>query len=273
MLTGYSNIISVTTDCLDADASAFINQNIANGGTLSNSEKTAINNLYLDLKGVGLNNSVNVYSKIFDFLPVIGGTANSLFLFGKSLTTGIVNGGVTLYQNKYKGNGTNGFIDLGVTPATIYGGTTKQQIGYGMQIITNPTNDLINYNQSGSGANSWFSGIQTFTNILYPLSSSGNGNPSYNASGNYIDLWAWNRTNSSNVQLYKGTTLNTSGTDSFIFNENTGTWVLSAIRYNGSAVGYTDSEQGFHFWCTDCNQTEIEAILISFNAFNTAIGR
>lgn len=257
----------------DADALAFINQNITNGGTLSGTQKSAINVLYKDLKGIGPNNSTNVYSKLWDFLPVVGGTSSSLFLFGKSLNTCTVNGTVTLNTQSYKGNGTNGYIDTGYTPATIYGSTSKTEIGYGMQIITNPTNDAVNYNQSGAGANSWFSGIQTYINILYTFSGSGNGNPSYSASGNYIDLWAWNRTNSSNVQLYKGTTLNTSGTDSFIFNENTGTWVLSAIRYNGSAVGYTDSEQGFHFWCTDCNQTEIEAILTSFDSFNTSIGR
>ncbi len=63
MITGYSNTISVTT-LFDTDAQAFFDRVTTAGGSLSNTEKTAVNQLVLDMK------SYSIWSKMKAIYPL-----------------------------------------------------------------------------------------------------------------------------------------------------------------------------------------------------------
>jgi len=100
----------------DVDALAFIN--LAN--ITSNTEKNAINNLYKNLKGVGLQNTVhNFYDNLTAFYLFIGGTATKCSYNGKNPSISntynlIFNGGVTYSNNGVKFNGINGYANTNI---------------------------------------------------------------------------------------------------------------------------------------------------------------
>jgi hypothetical protein len=62
----------------DADASAYIQSVLANGGTLSEPQELAIHNFYTNLK------EANIYDKLYVFYPFLGGTSGSNAIEGKS---------------------------------------------------------------------------------------------------------------------------------------------------------------------------------------------
>jgi len=97
----------------DVDALAFINL----AGITSSAEKTAIDNLYKNLKGVGAQNTVHdFYTNLTAFYPFAGGKASSFIYNGKNPSASnpynlTFAGGVTYSTNGAKFNGTNGFAD------------------------------------------------------------------------------------------------------------------------------------------------------------------
>jgi hypothetical protein len=100
----------------DVDALAFIN--LAN--ITSNTEKNAINNLYKNLKGVGIQNTVhNFYNNLTAFYLFVGGTATKCSYNGKNPSISntynlIFNGGVTYSNNGVKFNGINGYANTNI---------------------------------------------------------------------------------------------------------------------------------------------------------------
>jgi len=97
----------------DVDALAFINL----AGITSSAEKTAINNLYKNLKGVGAQNTIhNFYTNLTAFYPFAGGKAVSFIYNGKNPSASnpynlIFSGGVSYSTNGAKFNGINGYAN------------------------------------------------------------------------------------------------------------------------------------------------------------------
>jgi len=97
----------------DVDALAFINL----AGITSSTEKTAINNLYKNLKGVGAQNTVHdFYTNLTAFYPFAGGKAVSFIYNGKNPSASnpynlTFAGGVSYSTNGAKFNGINGYAD------------------------------------------------------------------------------------------------------------------------------------------------------------------
>jgi len=60
-----------TASAFDPDAEAYINQVLTVGGTLTDDEKTAVNQLTLDVKAAG------IWDKFDILMPILGGNANS----------------------------------------------------------------------------------------------------------------------------------------------------------------------------------------------------
>lgn len=68
---GFGNGSGTGAPAGDPDATAYINEVKAQGGTLSGAEETAINTFYTTLK------TENIYSKLYVIYPFLGGTATS----------------------------------------------------------------------------------------------------------------------------------------------------------------------------------------------------
>jgi hypothetical protein len=97
----------------DADAQAFFDRVTTAGGSLSTTEKTAVNKLVLDLKGY------SIWTKMKAIYPMVGASAAACSQNLKSSSfTGTFNGGITYSSTGITPNGTTGYMDTGLNPNT-----------------------------------------------------------------------------------------------------------------------------------------------------------
>jgi hypothetical protein len=98
---------------IDPDAQAFFNRVTAAGGTLSNTEKTAVNLLVLDMK------STNVWTSMKAIYPMVGASAAACAQNLKSASfTGTFTSGWTFASTGATPNGTSAYMDTGLNPST-----------------------------------------------------------------------------------------------------------------------------------------------------------
>jgi hypothetical protein len=95
----------------DADAQAFFDRVTAAGGTLSTTEKTATNQLVLDMKSAG------IWTAMRAVYPMVGASAAACAQNLKSSSfTGTFSSGWTFASTGVTGNGTSAFMDTLLTP-------------------------------------------------------------------------------------------------------------------------------------------------------------
>ena len=196
------------TYLIDVDAAAYIADVRTAGATVSATQETALDTFYKAAKADGYYSALKRM-----YLPIWAvEAANAIDMI--SLTSGTFNGGVTHSAGYVQGNGSNGYFDLGIDPATmgvttdsvILGGLLRTEIGASQNIIgsregsnqcrfnTNSGNqlyainggDTINYSQSsayeGILVASYLSG-DTFISKRDSSSTSSLVSQSYTASG------------------------------------------------------------------------------------------
>jgi FMN-dependent NADH-azoreductase len=97
----------------DADAQAYINRVYAAGGTLTNTEATAVNQLTIDMK------ASNVWTSMKAIYPMIGSSASSCAQNLKSSSfTGTFTSGWTFASTGATPNGTSAYFDTTLNPST-----------------------------------------------------------------------------------------------------------------------------------------------------------
>lgn len=98
---------------IDADAKAYIDAIVAQGATVTGAQRKAINDFVVAEKAASRWTSIGRF-----YLPVWGiAAANAVCL--KSLTSGTFVGTVTHGSGFVQGNGSTGYFDMGVTPASV----------------------------------------------------------------------------------------------------------------------------------------------------------
>ena len=197
----------VTPPSGDPDATAYIDEVKAQGGTLSGAEETAINTFYTTLK------TENIYSKLYVMYPFLGGTATS------NAVEGIAPGGA--YDLTFNGSWTH----------SISGSSSPQ--------APNTYADT-NFNPSASAdiLNSFSFGVYT----LIPGGGTASGYHGLgNGTGNYILLGAVD--NRTSYQFYNGTNVErvADGTGDW----NSGVHFFQSRTANNAVFGgYSDSITG-----------------------------
>jgi hypothetical protein len=113
MIIATHGIIASQLAGFDADAQAFFDRVTTAGGSLSNTEKTAVNKLVLDMK------SYSIWSKMKAIYPMVGASSAACAQNLKSSSfTGTFNGGITYASTGITGNGTTGFMNTSFIPST-----------------------------------------------------------------------------------------------------------------------------------------------------------
>jgi len=113
MILASHGIIASQIASFDADAVAFFNRVTTAGGTLSLTEKQAVNQLVLDLKANSLWTSMKA------IYPMVGASAAACAQNLKSSSfTGNFNGGWTFASTGITGNGSTGYFDTTFNPNT-----------------------------------------------------------------------------------------------------------------------------------------------------------
>jgi hypothetical protein len=107
---GIGNIVGkYNSPSIDVDAQAFFNRVATAGGTLSNLEKTAVNQLVLDLKSAG------IWSSMKAIYPMVGASASACAQNLKSSSfTGTFTSGWTFASTGVTPNGTSAYMNTGL---------------------------------------------------------------------------------------------------------------------------------------------------------------
>lgn len=249
----------------DVDALAFIAAEEAAGATFSPTQITAINNLFLDFKGIGPNNSTTDFwttDKLKRYWPLVGAiaAANAIDI---RLNTGIWAGGWTHSSNGAKGNASNTTFDSGLAFTGEIGGDW----GHGMYIDDFTTGE-------------WFSGYIRYapTRISAMRTFFPNGGYYVRSSAvTYVgDTFTGARSTmriGGDVEIVADSTFITSGT-SADDGDDAFTFLFGAIRNDSfGGFGWVDSE--YRSMYITYGITRAEAIILHNidNAFQTALGR
>lgn len=115
-VTGQATVSNATLDVapsVDVDATAFFNRVTTAGGTLSTTERSAIDTLVKSLKANGL------WTKMKAIYPMVGASAAACAQNLKSSSyTGTFNGAVTFTSNGVQGNSVTGYMNTNFNPST-----------------------------------------------------------------------------------------------------------------------------------------------------------
>jgi hypothetical protein len=164
MILSSHGIVASQIASFDADAVAFFNRVTTAGGSLSLTEKQAVNQLVLDLKANSL------WTPMKAIYPMVGASAAACAQNLKSSSfTGTFYGGVTFASTGIKGNGTTGYMDtflnvntsltLDSTHLSFYSRTNVLEASVEMG-VTGASNTYLLYKYSDGNAYSGINGPQ-----------------------------------------------------------------------------------------------------------------
>ena len=263
----------------DADATAYINEVISQGGTLSAGDQTAITTLYTDLK------SNSLYTELTFMYPFMGGTpdshkveglaptdANTLLTWygGVSQSLAHTSAGVDKTIANSYGYGTPNFA-----PSGVQAGIDDMTLGaYVSTAITNDEGFLV-----GNVLNTVNPGIANQLNIPFDghnvYCAIGNRNFAlYNNGSAAVGIWIASRTSSTAFSLYKnGSSVVSQATSNAGASLNTNNYsFLGADGYINSSNSF-DGVVGFIFGANGLNGTQVGTLNTILQTYLTAISR
>ena len=264
-ITGYSNTISVTT-IYDSDAQAFFDRVTAAGGTLTTTEKTATNQLVLDLKANSL------WTPMKAIYPMVGASAAACAQNLKSSSfTGTFTSGWTFSANGVQGNGTSAYMDTNFAPASnltlssghdsVYLRTNlpiSTQVAFGVEQVTLQRMVLFPYAFNVG----WISDL--YDNSTSRISSS---------SGPSTGFIVASRASSSSHKLFRNSTQLASSTSATVGTLPTLNYYIGAFNANGSVNFYGTNQIAFYSIGDGLTDTQASNFYTAVQAMQTTLSR
>jgi hypothetical protein len=140
----------------DPDAQAFFDRVTTAGGTLSETEKNATNQLVLDMKTAG------IWTSMLAIYPMVGASAAACAQNLKSSSfTGTFSSGWTFASTGVTGNGASATFNTGLNPST-----DLSSVNSNHQAVYLRTNNNGSYVQIGQNDNQWISALK-FSGTCY----------------------------------------------------------------------------------------------------------
>ena len=256
----YYDLISIMPKAAayDPDAQAFITA----AGITDNTQKNAINQLVLDLKGY------SIWTKFDALYPMVGGvaTAHAVNLKTPGTFNLTFNGGWTHSSTGAKPNGTNGYANTGYTPSV---SSTLNSHHLSFYSRTNSNGVEVEIGSQQPGPYYDFLEIRTSGVSYYSINSSSYDNVSdANSQGFYIG----NRTLSNDVDLFKSGTKIKNGTATSSLRSNQQLY-LCAFNNNGTTQYYSTKECSFSSIGSGLTDTEAANFYTAVQAFQTTLSR
>jgi hypothetical protein len=125
MIIATHGIIASQLAGFDSDAQAFFDRVTTAGGSLSTTEKTAVNTLVIDLKGY------SIWTKIKAIYPMVGASAAACAQNLKSSSfTGTFTSGWTFASTGVTPNGTSAYMDTNLNPNTQLSSSNSSHLAY-----------------------------------------------------------------------------------------------------------------------------------------------
>jgi hypothetical protein len=252
----------------DPDAQAFFDRVTTAGGSLTTTEKNAVNQLVLDMKTAG------IWASMKAVYPMVGASAAACAQNLKSSSfTGTFSSGWTFSANGVQGNITSTYFDTGLNTSTNLTTTSTHLSIY----VRNDSNggggspfDLANASDSGIGSDSTFLIARYSSNLAYL----GIADVTYATSVLSLDsrgFWLGS-TNGSRVQnLYKNGSSIRTGTASGSFANNN--LYLGAANGGGTPSFFSDKQYALCSIGDGLSGTEQSDFYTAVQAFQTTLSR
>jgi hypothetical protein len=266
MILSSHGIIASQIASFDADASAFFGRVSAAGGTLSLTEKNAVNTLVIQMKADG------TWTPMKAIYPMVGASAAACAQNLKSSSfTGTFTSGWTFASTGVTPNGISAYMDTALNTLTNLTTTTAHLSIYvrNNSSIVNPY-DLANSTNLGLTVDSTFLISRYSTNTAY----FGMADTTYGTSVSSTDsrgLWL-GATNGSRAQiLYKNGTSVATGTGSGSFANNN--LYLGAANGGGVASLFSSKQYAFCTIGNGLSGTQQGNFYTAVQAFQTTLSR
>jgi len=257
MILASHGIIASQIASFDADAVAFFTRVTTAGGSLSLTEKQAVNQLVLDLKANSL------WTPMKAIYPMVGASAAACAQNLKSSSfTGSFSSGWTFASTGVTPNGTSAFMN-----------TTLQ-----MQQLSNTTNHLSAYMRGSVNNDRSFIGVSSGD---YTILGTAGSNVYYNAYNSAFGTTSSiTRTGflfgtyiSGNEKLFRNGTQQVSTTRSTAASTSTQPFYLGCYNNNGSPLQFIFQEIAFSSLGDGLDNTQASNFYTAVQAFQTTLSR
>lgn len=266
MILSTHGLLASQIASFDVDAAAFFARVTAAGGTLSNTEKTATNQLVIGMKSAGIWNSMKaVY-------PMVGSSAAACAqnLINSSFV-GTFYGGGTFSNAGYITNGSNQAMATGLRPSVnlnLY----SNHVSIYNKLAGNKYYVISTYDDSRSGIALSILGLRTFEGKNCFVSGGGLTSIVANSLGFYLNT----RVANNSMAIYKNSSnLSTSATLASTLQPQGGL-VIAATSYNNDITplfGYSELECSFASVGDGLNNTQALNFYTVVQAFQTSLSR
>lgn len=269
MILSTHGVLASQIASFDADAVAFFTRVTTAGGSLSNTEKVAVNQLVLDMKSAG------IWSAMKAVYPMVGASAAACAQNLKSSSfTGTFTSGWTFASTGVKGNGTSAYMDSTFNPSTqstnnnthisFYSRSNIQEAGAEMGVFK--SGDV----RWSMELNFYFNGVSYgFASDQYNYTTGRVSNANTNSQGFYIA----SRTNSTTHKAFKNNaqlgTTNT-GVSGNVSNINVNMYIGAV---NASSISYSSKECAFASIGDGLTDTQASNLYTAVQAFQTTLSR
>jgi hypothetical protein len=254
----------------DPDAQAFFDRVTTAGGTLSETEKTATNQLVLDMKSAG------IWSSMKAVYPMVGASAAACAQNLKSSSfTGTFSSGWTFASTGATPNGTSAYMDTNLTPSSSLTQNSTHLSYYSRTNIANQFQFEIgcfNLATSGNGSSSFGISYASPSNSFRLRVSTATPTTTYTVT-NTLGFFVGNRTNATQQKIYNAGAL----VDTFSANSDglsTIQMALAANRISAVALGdYSSKECAFSSIGDGLTDTQASDFYTAVQAFQTTLSR
>ena len=274
MILASHGLIASQIASFDADAVAFFGRVTTAGGSLSATEKAAVNQLVLDLKANSL------WTPMKAIYPMVGASAAACAQNLKSASfSGTFFGGVTYASTGVTGNGTTGYFDTLLAPSgTLTNNSTH--ISYYSRTDNNAAAvDGVDIGVTGLLANAYlpvaFFRSRTIDQMQTALYNYGSPTFLTPSNTNSLGFFVGNRTSNVVVNSWKnGTKLGTNtNTETQNITTVTQNFYLSALNLDGGAVQFSIRQCAFSSIGDGLDDTQSGNLYTAVQAMQTTLSR
>jgi hypothetical protein len=263
-LTGAGTLaaeLTVTAAGFDADAQAFFNRVTTAGGTLTDTEKTAVNTLVVALKADG------IWDKMKAIYPMVGASAAACAQNLKSSSfTGTFTAGWTFASTGAKPNGTSAFMDTTLIANNILLVNSNHISFYSR---TNIDGQFCDIGANFPGATAEISIYPRINNLFYIANGSQNYKTIANTSS--FGLYINTRTTNTIIKAYKNGNLVINSTNPT--GQTTVPFFIGAIRTQVTGIAFSNRECAFSTIGDGLTDTEAANFYTDIQAFQTTLNR
>lgn len=264
MIIATHGIIASQLAGFDADAQAFFDRVTTAGGSLSATEKTAVNKLVLDLKGY------SIWSKMKAIYPMVGASAAACAqnLKSASFTGTFTATGITYASTGVKGNGTSAYMDTGVIPSNDLSLNNAHLSFYSRDNQSAAASSEIGSNEGT--ANRLQITLKFTSNINYYAIN--NNVTQFDYSGSTSGFFTASRITSSQIKLYRNNTI-IDTKSSTTQNLNSKEIIILGTNNDGIKNQWSTKECAFASIGDGLTDTEASNFYTAVQAFQTTLSR